>query len=104
MELGIEEKKAITGEDFEVAPEEVYRVLISELDMKKFTCKVSLVDDLYTRFDAKISDPQIELPNNEYAMAMATKSVITIKAKRKIQNEATKQFVISDTVNNEKTN
>lgn len=99
VELDIEDKRAIGGGDIEVTPEESYRVLISELDMKNFTCKVSLVDDLFTRFDAKITDPQIELPDNGYVIAMAKKSVITIKAKRKIQQETTKQFIISDIEN-----
>ena len=91
-----EDKAILHGEKFTVTDETEYRVLIDEFDMRKKTCKVALRDDLKTRYSAKITDPQAELANNKYALAMAKKSIVTIKAKKKEYEHITKEFVISD--------
>jgi hypothetical protein len=91
-----EDKAEIHGEKFTVTNETQYRVLIDEFDMRKKTCKVALRDDLQTRYSAKITDPQAELANNKYALAMAKKAIVTIKAKTKEYENITKEFVISD--------
>jgi hypothetical protein len=93
-----EDKAVINGEVFEVGPEQEYRVLISELDMRKRTCRVSLRDDLKMRYPAKITDPGAELANNKYALAMANKAIVTIKAKTKIVEGKIREFVVSDIV------
>lgn len=91
-----EDKAAIHGEKFTVTEESTYRVLIDEFDMRKKTCKVALRDDLQNRYSARITDPQAELANNKYALAMAKKAIVTIKAKTKEFENITKEFVISD--------
>jgi len=90
------DKAVINGEEFEVTAETTYRVLIDEFDMRRKTCKVALRDDLRMRYSAKVSDPQAELPNNKYALAMAKKAIVTIKAKTKIFEGRLKEFIISD--------
>lgn len=95
-EVNQEDKDVIMGKEFEVTEEKEYRVLISELDMKKGTCKVSLRDDLTIRYNARITDPQIELADNKYAMAMSHKSIVIVRAKQKIHKGRVLEFVISD--------
>lgn len=91
-----DDKAAIHGEEFSVTPPNEYRVLIDEFDMRKHTCKVALRDDLKTRYNARIADPEAELANNKYALAMAKKSIVTIKAKTKVFEGVIKEFTISD--------
>ena len=95
-ELNIEDKKTINGPVFEVTDEQTHKVLISELDMLNFTCKVSPIEDLNSRYSARITDPQVELVNNKYAAAMAAKSIVKIRAKKKLVEGVIKEFVISD--------
>lgn len=95
-QLNEDDKRAINNEVFDITETNSYRVLISELDMKKYTCKVSLRDSLDTRFNARILDPQIEIPNNKYALAHAAKNIVTVKAKQKVIKGIIREFIISD--------
>ena len=94
--LDREDKAVINGEDFSVTDEAEYRMLIDEFDMRKKTCKVALRDDLKVRYNARVTDPQAELANNKYALAMANKAIVTVKAKTKVFEAQIKEFVISD--------
>ncbi|MDA0782804.1 MAG: hypothetical protein O2942_11145 [Proteobacteria bacterium] len=93
------DKKVIHSEDVSFTNPQPYNVFITELDMKNFTCKVSLIEDLHRRFNAKITDPQIELPNNKYVVAMADKKAIIVIAKQRLQKDIVKEFIISDIKN-----
>lgn len=90
------DKAAINDEDFEVSEEQEYKVLISEFDMKEGSARISEQKDLKIRYTAKISDPQAELPNNKYVLAMSGKHIVTVKAKTKIVDGKIKEFIISD--------
>ncbi len=93
-----EDKASIHSEKYIVTEEQEYRVLIDEFDMRQKTCKVALRDDLKIRYKANIYDPQAELANNKYALAMAKKAIVTVKAKTREFEGITKEFVISDII------
>lgn len=96
--LDIDDKSAISGEEPEITAEETFKVIISELDMRRGTCKVSFLDNLDMRYNARISDPQIELADNPYSVSMSKKDLITIRAKQKIKPSGSREFIISDVV------
>jgi hypothetical protein len=96
VKLGSDEKKAINERKYDYSELEQHKVIISEIDMKKATCMVSLKDDLMRRFKAKIVDPQIQNANNDYGLATNSKAVVTITAKQKLFKGVVKEFVISD--------
>lgn len=96
--LDIDDKAVINGEEPIVTSEEEFRVAITELDMVRATCKVSFLDAPDTRYNARITDPQIELTNNPYSSALSKKILITVKAKQKIRPSGIREFIISDVV------
>ncbi len=98
VDLDENDKAAINDKPKEVTEEKCYKVLITELDIVKKTCKISLLDDLKTRYNAEIADPQLELANSQYDIAMSERKLIEIKAKQKIYATGKIDFVISDTV------
>ena len=90
------DKSVINGEDFSISEKGKHKVLIDEFDMRKKTCKISPKDDLRERYSAKITDPQADLANNKYALAMANKAIVTIEAKIKSFERKKSEFIISD--------
>ncbi len=65
-----------------VDDERSYEVLISELDMQTGLCHVALSAAApEERIPAKITDPEVWLPNNPYVSAMASKTTIDVRAK-----------------------
>lgn len=73
-----------------------YTGVISELDMKTGSCKVSFPDD-EARIQAEITDPIRALPNNAYAMALASQTPIPFMAKAETDEDgAISKLYISD--------
>lgn len=73
-----------------------YVGVISELDMKTGTCKVSLSDD-DGRIQAEITDPIRAQPNNAYAMALASQAQLAFMAKAELDEDgAISKLYISD--------
>lgn len=94
--IGATEKTAITAETpTEVGEEHVYTLAISELDLDNGKCKIRLQDDPLVRFDARIMDPIINLPNNEYAVAMAAHRLITVRGKPTLKDGKIQEIYIS---------
>lgn len=91
-----DDKSVINGEDFTVSEKTKHKVLIDEFDMRKKTCKVAPKDDLRQRYNGKITDPQAELINNKYALAMAKKAIVTVEAKIKSYERKKMEYIISD--------
>jgi hypothetical protein len=75
-----------------------YIGLISELDTKTGSCKISL-DDNEQRIQSEITDPIRSLPNNGYALALASQEKIRFRAKAEIdENGEIVRLFISDLV------
>lgn len=96
LKLDDTDKQAILDRDYEFTDLADYRVIISEIDMVKSTCKVALLDELKIRFPAKITDPQITQANNNYGNATNSKKAVTITAKQKLDKGKIIEFIISD--------
>lgn len=97
--VGPAEKEAIMQtEEAEVQPEANYDVRITELDMETGSCKLSLPDDPEERHKGVIIDPAFSVPNNAYALAMAARKEITVRAKAIIKNGELEKLFISDAV------
>lgn len=72
-------------------------VRLSELDSLRGTCKVhlrGLPED--HRIAAEILDPVREVPNNAYALALASGNEIAVKAKLQLKNDEIVRLYISD--------
>jgi hypothetical protein len=96
VKLDSEDREAIRTRAFEFSDLETSRVLISEIDVQNATCMISTIDDLSIRTKGTIVDPQIEVPNNPYGLAVSSMQMVTIVAKRKIYKHETKEFIISN--------
>jgi len=64
----------------------VYTGVISELDTKTGGCKVS-IGDSDQRIQAEITDPIRVIPNNPYALALASQQPLAFKAKAEIDED-----------------
>jgi hypothetical protein len=94
--LGPSEKAAITAETpTEVGEEHIYTLTISELDLDNGKCKIRLQDDPLVRFDGRIMDPVINLPNNDYAVAMAAHKALTVRGKPTLKDGEIQEIFIS---------
>jgi hypothetical protein len=92
-------KEAINAEQaVEILDEATYEITISEIDLLRRSCKLSLVkDDDEQRYDGEITDPIIEMPHNAYAVAVAERAVLRIRAKAQIRDGDFHKFYISNT-------
>ena len=82
--------------DLDVGAEKDFEVIISELDMDSGACRLTLVDDPDGRVAGKITDPLLASPNNPYALALAGKRAITIRAKPTLKEGEIERLYISD--------
>jgi hypothetical protein len=86
-------------EPIEVVDANTFDVLITEIDTVRKTCKVSLLndDDPNRRFDAIITDPAMDVSNNQYVNAVAMAKPLRVTAKTQLKGGALYKFYISDT-------
>jgi hypothetical protein len=77
-----------------ILPATRYLGTISELDLSNQTCKITLKNET-TRIQGQISDPLCLIPNNPYALALASCQIIqfTAKATTDEDGEITKLFI-----------
>lgn len=95
--LGEPEKTAILAEeDMEVGEESTYHMTITELDTESGSCRVYLRDEPETPYKGKITDPLLAIPNNPYALALASKNEIMVKAKPTLKDGLIRQLYISN--------
>lgn len=86
-------------EPVDITDEMTYQVFISELDMQKRTCKVSLLqdNDPEVRYPGEITDPVILTANNPYSLAMAQKQWMSVRGKAQMKNGQFDKLYISNT-------
>lgn len=95
--LGSEEKEAIwSGEEKEVSDEQTYYIKITNLDRESGKCKIRLMNEPEVRYDAKITDPIITVPNNAYNLAMSSHATIAVRGKTVIKGGHISEIYISD--------
>lgn len=96
--LGAADRDAILSDvPTEISPESNYVVLITELDMETGACRLSFLDEDEPRLPGKILDPAFALPNNPYAVAMAARKPLAVRAKASIRDGEVERLYISDT-------
>lgn len=97
--VGQAEKEAIISDTpLEVGDEGVFTVVITELDMESGACKVSLPSEPEERINGRITDPAFSTPNNPYALAMAAKLALDVRAKPTFRDGEMDKLFISNTV------
>lgn len=84
--------------DIDVGEERVWELTISELDREASSAKVRLVDDDSKRVRAKITDPLGATVPSPYASALATGSLIRVKAKAVMKDGEIDCLYISDII------
>jgi hypothetical protein len=95
--VGLAEKETIMAtEQAEVQPETTYEVIITELDMESGSCKLAILPESDDRHKGAITDPAFAVPNNRYALAMAAKSPISVRAKAVTKDGEIEKLFISD--------
>jgi hypothetical protein len=84
----------------EITNEKAYRVLISELDLKTRSRKVSFEadEDTEARYPGEITDPAISLPNNVYAITMAARQWLDVKAKLQLKDGEIDKVYVSNSL------
>jgi hypothetical protein len=98
--LDAADKAAITADDAEseVDVERTYFVKITELDMESGACRVAFPgDDGNARISGRITDPAFSVPNNPYALAMASVTTLGVRAKAMIKDGQIDKLFISNT-------
>ncbi|NIK50296.1 hypothetical protein [Xanthomonas arboricola] len=89
--------EAIRSEgELEVATEQDWKLVISELDRENKTAKVRLVSDDSKRVRAKITDPLADMTPNPYLTAFAQGSTIQVRGKATLKNGEIELLYISD--------
>jgi hypothetical protein len=85
-------------EPMEIGPTSTYDIFLSELDLKKRTCKFELrdQDDSDLRFNGEITDPLIEAPNNPYSSAFNNRRWLMVLAKSRLKDGELERLYISD--------
>jgi hypothetical protein len=85
-------------ETLDVGPSAIYDILISELDLKKHTCKFELrdQDDPDQRFNGEITDPVIDSPSNPYSRAFHEQRWLPVFGKPRFKNGDLERLYISD--------
>jgi len=91
--------------DLEFLDEKEYQVLITELDLENYTCKVRMPDDnvegednTVPRYLAQITDPVLAKPDNAYVQAMSKRNYLIVRAKATIRDGEIERFYISNTI------
>ena len=93
------DRDAITTiEPNEITAEQTFTLEVSELDTDSGGAHVRLISDHDTRISAKITDPAFAVPDNAYALALASKEPLTVKAKAAMAEGRISKLFISDTV------
>lgn len=96
--LDLEDKNAIIAESApEVDDEKKYHVKISELDLENGKCKLRLMDDPAIRYDGRITDPALSMPDNKYILAMSAHAELVVRAKAVIKDDKIVEIYISNT-------
>lgn len=85
-------------EPTEIGPTSTYEVLISELDLKKRTCKFELrdQDDPEQRFNGEITDPLIGTANSPYSSAFNSQRWLDVLGKPRFKDGELERLYISD--------
>lgn len=97
--IGEAERDAMSADlPTEIGQEQAYEVSLSELDMETGACRWSFVDEPESRTPGKITDPALTLPNNAYALALAAKKPIRVRAKAAMRDGEIAHLYISDVV------
>lgn len=97
VSIGEPEKDAMIAElPSEIGKEKTLTVLLSELDMETGACRWASPGDPENRTIGKITDPILSLPNNPYALALAAKMPIRVRAKAATRDGEITHLYISD--------
>lgn len=97
--IGEAEKAAITTEvESVVDMEKIYKIRISELDLETGKCKIRMHDEPLLRFDGRITDPALQMPNNDYVLAMAAHKEIRVTGKAVLRDGNIAEVYISNVV------
>lgn len=95
--LGEAEKDAILSEaGNEVGDEATFRLTITELDTDTGGAHVRLEHEADIRLAAKITDPAFALPNNGYAVALASQHLVAVRAKPTLKDGRIQKLFISN--------
>lgn len=93
------DRDAIMAEgDSEITNERTFSVEITGLSMENGSCKLALDDDPDARVSGQVTDPQVMRANNPYALAMAGKKRINVRAKALLKDGEIERLYISDIV------
>ncbi|MCJ2134088.1 hypothetical protein MKK69_08425 [Methylobacterium sp. J-026] len=99
VRLDVADRESIMAEaESEITPQRDFIVEIVGLSMEDGTCKLILSDDAEDRIRGVVTDPQVMRPNNPYALAMAAKRRIRVRAKAAIREGRIEKLFISDVV------
>jgi hypothetical protein len=87
-----------TSDPYEIGPETIFEILMSEIDLKNRSCKFRLRedDDPEQRYSGEITDPQIALPRNPYSAALDSQRWIHVKGKAQLRDGEIERLYISD--------
>lgn len=85
--------------DRQVEPERSWFIKITELDLVKRTCKISVIGDQdeSRRIAGEITDPAVQMPNNAYSSAFDAQRPIRVRAKASVKAGEIERLFISDT-------
>ena len=99
VRLDAADRESIMAEvDSEITPQREYVVEITSLSMENGSCKLILANDAENRVNGQVTDPQVMRPNNPYALAMAGRRRIRVRAKASIREGEIEKLFISDVV------
>lgn len=84
----------------EITSERTFSVEITGLSMENGSCKLALDDDPEARVTGQVTDPQVMRANNPYALAMAGKRRLNVRAKALLRDGEIEKLYISDIVQN----
>lgn len=97
MKIGIAERDAIMAEEpTDIGEEQAYTILITELDMETGACRWSSPTEPETRTLGRITDPALIVPNNPYALHLAAKTPLRVRAKAASRDGEITQLYISN--------
>lgn len=97
IKIGIAERDAIMAEEpTDIGEEHAYTILITELDMETGACRWSSPSEPETRTLGRITDPALTVPNNLYALHLAAKTPLRVRAKAASREGEITQLYISN--------
>jgi len=86
----------LAGRDIDVGEEQTFTILLTELDMETGSCRIAFIDAPEDRVAGKITDPAFQMPNNTYAVSMAAKVWLEVRAKPTLKDGEIDRLFISN--------